>query len=64
MGDFLQASGILIILSSVVSILFGAYGFALFPIIFALGCIVLGISKIIYQLESKHIQSFEYPPKQ
>jgi hypothetical protein len=63
MGDLLQVSGILIILSSVGSILFGAYGFVLFPIIFALGCIVLGLSKIIYQLESKQIHNFEYPPK-
>lgn len=54
MGGFLQVSGILIILSSVaVGVVSGSYGIALFPIIFALGCIVLGISKIIYQLQDK-----------
>lgn len=53
MEKFLEISGVLIILSSFVSILYGNYGIGLFPIIFALGCIVLGISGIISILKRK-----------
>ncbi|MFU7515093.1 hypothetical protein [Clostridium sp. HCS.1] len=54
MKGFLYFAGILIIISSWICIAFiGSYAIIATPIIFALGCIVLGIGKIVTLLESK-----------
>lgn len=55
MGGFLYFSGILLIMASFIcSALSGQYGIITFPIVFALGCIVLGLGKIIKLLSNNN----------
>lgn len=52
MSMFLYLTGVLLIIAAiVVSILAGGYGLFVFPVTFALGCIILGVGKIIDILE-------------
>jgi hypothetical protein len=52
MDAFLNLVGILLIIASVVvSVLFNVYGLVIFPVVFALGCINIGLGKIIELLQ-------------
>lgn len=54
MARFLYFIGsIVIILSFISTALMSNYAVIIFPVIFALGCIILGIGKIINLLEDK-----------
>lgn len=54
MNGFLYFAGSIVIIASFIcAALSGSYAAIVFPVIFSLGCIVLGIGKIVSLLENK-----------